>query len=100
MKIELIGNEEKYALEQSLLTLLPAERPVYGEVDRASDSRWAVVSLREDGAEVAVTKLQELRGCRAHCTAILSDRDEQAMRALGIDVTSEPEYVTTNLYYN
>ena len=55
MKIELIGNEEKYALEQSLLTLLPAERPVYGEVDRTSDSRWAVVSLREDGAEVAVT---------------------------------------------
>ena len=40
-----------------------------------------------------------LRGCRAHCTAILSDRDEQSMKALGIDVTCDPEYVTTNLYY-
>ena len=50
-------------------------------------------------AEVAASKLQELRGCRAHCTAILSDRDEQSLRALGIDVTCEPEYVTTNLYY-
>lgn len=51
-------------------------------------------------AAVAVSKLQELRGCKAHCTAILSDRDEQTLRALGIDVTSDPEYVTTNLYTN
>jgi uncharacterized protein (UPF0371 family) len=50
-------------------------------------------------AEAAAEKLKELRGCRAHCTAILSDRDEQSVRALGVDVTSEPEYVTTNLYY-
>ena len=50
-------------------------------------------------AEVATEKLADLRGCRAHCTAILSDRDEQSLRALGIDVTSDPEYITTNLYY-
>ena len=50
-------------------------------------------------AEVAAEKLPELRGCKAHCTAILSDRDEQTLRALGLDVTCEPEYITTNLYY-
>ena len=50
-------------------------------------------------AEAAAEKLSLLRGCRAHCTAILSDRDEQSMKALGIDVTCDPEYVTTNLYY-
>ncbi len=51
-------------------------------------------------AETAAGKLRCLRGCKAHCTAILSDRDEQTLRALGIDVTSDPEYVTTNLYSN
>ena len=30
MKLELIGHDEKYALEQSLLTLFPGEKPVYG----------------------------------------------------------------------
>ena len=32
MKVQLIGHDEKYALEQSLLTLFPDERPVYGAV--------------------------------------------------------------------
>ena len=49
-------------------------------------------------ASVAVSKLPQLHGCKAHCTAILSDRDEQTLRALGIDVTCDPEYITTNLY--
>ncbi len=49
-------------------------------------------------AELAISKLDELRGCRAHCTAILSNRDEQTFKALGIDVTSNPEYLTNNLY--
>ena len=50
-------------------------------------------------AEAALAKLSDLRGCRAHCTAILSDKDENTLKALGIDVTSDPEYITNNLYY-
>ena len=49
-------------------------------------------------AQVAVEKLELLKGCTSHCTAILSARDEETLRSLGIDATSEPEYVTTNLY--
>jgi len=49
-------------------------------------------------AEKAVSYLEKLSGCKAHCTAILSDRDEQTLRAMGIDVTCDPEYLTTNLY--
>ena len=41
MKLELIGHDEKYALEQSLLTLFPGEKPVYGTVDKPADTRWA-----------------------------------------------------------
>ena len=50
-------------------------------------------------ASDAIDNLVNLKGCRAHCTAILSDRDENALSALGIDVTCDPEYVTTNLYF-
>ncbi|MGF6377006.1 uncharacterized protein (UPF0371 family) [Clostridiales Family XIII bacterium PM5-7] len=59
-----------------------------------------ISGTQNPSAAVAVSKLPELRGCKAHCTAILSDRDEQTLRALGVDVTSDPEYITTNLYSN
>lgn len=51
-------------------------------------------------AELALAKVPALKGCRAHCTAILSDKDEKTLKALGIDVTSDPEYITNNLYYS
>ena len=60
----------------------------------------AISGTNNPSASVAGSKLPLLRGCRAHCTAILSDRDEQTLSALGIDVTCDPEYVTTNLYTN
>lgn len=50
-------------------------------------------------AEKAATKLTELRGCKAHCTAILSDRDEMTLKSLGIDATCDPEYMSSNLYF-
>ncbi len=58
-----------------------------------------VSAINNPSAEMAAKKLPLLRGCRAHCTAILSDRDEQILNAMGIDVTCDPEYVTTNLYF-
>ena len=59
-----------------------------------------VVSATEsDTAKKAAQYLTELNGCRAHCTAILSDSDEHMVRSLGIDVTCDPEYATNNLYF-
>ena len=55
MKVQLIGHDEKYALEQSLLTLFPGEKPVYGTVDEESDPHWARVTLTEDESAVQVT---------------------------------------------
>ena len=55
MKLELIGHDEKYALEQSLLTLFPGEKPVYGTVDKTADKRWARVTLTEEDERVQVT---------------------------------------------
>jgi uncharacterized protein (UPF0371 family) len=58
-----------------------------------------VSATTNPSAEAVLVKLPELRGCKAHCTAILSDKDETTLKALGIDVTSDPEYITNNLYY-
>ena len=54
MKLELIGHDEKYAVEQSLLTLFPDERPVYGPVTDA-DASAARITLTEDADSVCVT---------------------------------------------
>ena len=50
-------------------------------------------------AEMAVQKLLEMDGCRAHCTAILSEKDENALRSIGIDITCDPDYISKNLYF-
>ncbi len=55
MKVEFIGHDEKYAVEQSLLTLFPGEKPVYGAADEAADPCWARITLTEEEGRVQVT---------------------------------------------
>lgn len=50
-------------------------------------------------AQVSMDKLDLLDGCQAHSTTILTRNDEQTFRKLGIDITSDPEYPTEDLYY-
>lgn len=50
-------------------------------------------------AQVAMEKLDLLKGCQAHSTTILGGNDEQTFRKLGIEITCDPEYPTENLYY-
>ena len=63
-------------------------------------SALTISAATNPSAEVALSKLSDLRGCQAHCTAILSEGDEQTIRSLGIDVTCDPEYITNNLYFS
>ncbi|GAA0178116.1 DUF1846 domain-containing protein [Clostridium sediminicola] len=51
-------------------------------------------------AKAAMEKLYMLKGCQAHSTTILSTNDEQTLGKLGIDVTSDAEYLSDSLYYN
>ena len=61
-------------------------------------SALTISSATNPTAEVALGQLANLRGCQAHCTAILSDQDQQTIKAMGIDVTCDPEYISNNLY--
>ena len=58
----------------------------------------AISASSDPSAALALEKLSYLRGCRAHCTAIISDRDAQIFHDLGIDVTCEPEFSSNSLY--
>ena len=55
-----------------------------------------LTKLTNPFAELALREIPNLDGCIAHCTAILSDRDEQALKSLGIDITSNPEFSNNN----
>ncbi len=59
-----------------------------------------LTKLTNPFAELALREIPNLRGCVAHCTAILSEKDEQAVKSLGIDITSNPEFSNNNLYPN
>lgn len=50
-------------------------------------------------AEVALSKLAQLSGSQAHATVILGNNDMQTLRKLGIDVTCDPVYPTSDLFY-
>ena len=89
MKLELRGHNEKYALEQSLLTLFPGERPVYGDVD-PSDTRWAIVTMTESDAQVEFVTELSYDGKAARCAyayPLSGDeyaREGQRRHALGL----------------
>jgi uncharacterized protein (UPF0371 family) len=49
-------------------------------------------------AQMAIEKLQELRGCEVHMTHIPTPGDAEGWRTLGVNVTSDPEFSTTALF--
>ena len=59
----------------------------------------SICAVTNPTAQVVLDKLPLLKGAQAHSTTILSKNDEQTFRELGIDVTSDPEYPSQNLYY-
>lgn len=48
MKLVFSGHDERYVVEQSLMTLFPGELPVYEPIDPQTDQTWAIVTLREN----------------------------------------------------
>lgn len=59
----------------------------------------AISAVTNPTAQMCYNKLYELEGVQAHSTVMLKKDDEQILRNLGIDITSDPEYPSENLYY-
>ncbi len=49
-------------------------------------------------AEYALTKLEDLKYCEAHSSAMLQPEDEKMLRNLKVQITCEPVYPTKKLY--
>ena len=101
---KLAGIDDKMLIisKQILDSLIETKENVFRD-DKALDVEEVIMALTltkitNPNAELALAEIPKLRGCIAHCTAILSDKDEQAIKSLGIDITSNPEYVGDNLY--
>lgn len=50
-------------------------------------------------AAVAKKQIDRLKGCDAHFSVILSEKDEQLLKSLGVNVSCEPRYEKQSLYH-
>jgi uncharacterized protein (UPF0371 family) len=58
----------------------------------------AVSATTNPAAQLAVDKLEELRGCEVHMTHIPTPGDEAGLRHLGVNLTSDPSFSTKSLF--
>lgn len=58
----------------------------------------SICSARNEKAKKAISKIEDLKSCEAHCTYILSSAEEQTLKRLGINITCEPVFLNSNLF--
>jgi uncharacterized protein (UPF0371 family) len=58
----------------------------------------SISATTNPAAQLAMEKLTELRNCEAHMTHIPTPGDEAGLRRLGVNLTSEPNFSTKNLF--
>ncbi len=59
----------------------------------------AISAVTNPMAGYAIQKLDELRGCEAHSSVILSNVDTDVFKKLGIHITFEPKYQAKKLFH-
>jgi uncharacterized protein (UPF0371 family) len=94
------------------ITLLPAyiadsvrnmKTDILNEKSVSLDLEEALIALSisattNPAAQLAIEKLKELRGCEVHITHIPTPGDEAGLRRLGVNLTSEPNFSTKDLF--
>ena len=58
----------------------------------------SIAATLDPAARIAVEKLKELRGCEVHLTHIPTPGDEAGLRKLGVNLTTEPNFVSKQLF--
>lgn len=79
------------------------KKEVLGERAESLDLQETLIALSisattNSAAQLALEKLRELKGCEVHTTHIPTPGDEAGLRRLGVNVTSEPNFATKNLF--
>ena len=58
----------------------------------------SISAASNPSAELAMAKLKELRGCEVHMTHIPSPGDEAGLKRLGVNLTSDPNFPSKDLF--
>ena len=58
----------------------------------------SISAITNPAAQLAVEHLKELKGCEVHISHIPTPGDEAGLRRLGLNVTSDPDFATKNLF--
>jgi len=58
----------------------------------------SISAITNPAAQLAVEHLKELKGCEVHISHIPTPGDEAGLRRLGLNVTSDPNFATKNLF--
>ena len=58
----------------------------------------SISAMANPAAQLAIEQMKELRDCEMHITHIPTPGDEAGLRRLGINVTSDPDFSTKNLF--
>ena len=91
MKLLLNGHDERYTVEQSLMNLLPGERPVYEPIMPGDDS-WAIVTLQEEDCCRATVELC----CHGKCAV---GRDERTLSGSDFDREGQRRHVIARAFF-
>jgi uncharacterized protein (UPF0371 family) len=58
----------------------------------------SIAAATNPSVQLALSKLKELKGCEVHITHIPTPGDEAGLKRLGVNLTSEPNYSTKDLF--
>ena len=86
--IESIGNLKREILQSKTVSLDLEETLISLSISAATNPT----------AQLAISKLKELRDCEVHMTHIPTPGDEAGLKRLGVNLTSEPNFSTKNLF--
>ncbi len=58
----------------------------------------SISAIGNPAAKLALERIKDLRGCEVHMTHIPTPGDEAGLRRIGVNVTSDPNFATNNLF--
>jgi len=58
----------------------------------------AISATSNHAVQLAMEGLKELKGCEMHMTHMPSPGDEEGLRQLGVNLTTDPVFATSDLY--
>jgi len=82
---------------RKLKTRILNERSVSLDLNEALIA-LSISASTNPAAQLAMDRLEELRGCEVHMTHIPTPGDEEGLRRLGVNATSDPVFSTANLF--